>query len=105
VPQVVLPHLGHRRTGMTDSLSSMDSVDGRRTHGICYIHIRRGDLPALLVSFFHLHHIPDTESCAGELRPDIAPAFVLVRFVATWGALELVDEGTGEIDLLCVCHK
>ena len=80
-------------------------VDERRTHGICYIHIRWGNLPALPVSFFHFHHIPDTESCSAELRPDIAPAFVLVRFVATWVALKLVNEGAGEIDLFCMCHK
>jgi hypothetical protein len=87
---------------MTDSLSRMDRVDDRRTHSICYIHIRWGNLPALLVSLFHFHHIPDTESCFAELRPDIAPAFVLVRFATIWVALKLVNKGAREIDLFCV---
>ena len=76
-----------------------------RTHGFCYIHVRGGNLLALLVSDFHLSHIPDAEGCTIELRPDVAPSFVLVRLVAIWVPVEFMNERTREIDFLRVCHS
>jgi hypothetical protein len=48
------------------------------THDVCYIHVRWGNLLALLINYFHFLHIPDAESCAAELRPDFTPAFIIV---------------------------
>ena len=80
---------------------------GGWTHGVydvCCIHVRRGNLLAPLVSSIHLRHIPDTGICVAKLRPDIALAFGLVRLVAIWVALEFVNEGVREINLLRVRH-
>ena len=74
-----------------------------RTHDILDAYIRRGDFPALVVRNFDLLHIPDTESCARELRPDFAPPFVFVRLVSIRVPVEFVDEETREIDLNRVC--
>lgn len=86
-------------------LSRVKEIDKRLTHGFCYVYVRRRHLLALLVSNFYFPHIPDTESCAIELCPDITPAIVLVGFLSIRVPVEFMKEGTREIYLLSVCHS
>ena len=75
-----------------------------QTHGFCHIHIRWWNLLALLISYFHFPHIPDAESCAVELRPDIMPGAVLERPLTIRVPVNLVHERAREIDFLRVRH-
>ena len=54
------------------------------------------------MSDFYFHHIPDSESCAIKLRPDITPLLVLVRLVAVCIPVEHLNEGAREIYFLRV---
>ena len=74
------------------------------THSLSHINIRRRDLFALLVGYFHFPHVPNTESSAIKLRPDIMPTCVM-GFLAIRIPFEFVHEGTREIYLLRVCHS
>ena len=58
-----------------------------------------------LPNHFPFPRIPDTEGCAAELRPDIAPVSALVILViqtTIWPPFERVNEGAREIDFLRV---
>jgi hypothetical protein len=62
------------------------------THGFCYgDHVRWWDFLAPFASFLPLPPIPDTESRAAELRPDI-----------TQGPATILNEGASEIYFLRV---
>ena len=100
----MLGHLERGQTGKKGSLSRVDNGDGRTTHCFCYVHVGWRNFFALLISYFHLPHVPNTESRPIELRPDVTPALVLVRFLPIRVPLKSVHKWTGKVYLLRVSH-
>lgn len=50
--------------------------NGKRTHSILCIDVRRGDFPPLLTSFFDLCHIPNAQCRPSQLCPHVYPSLV-----------------------------
>lgn len=100
----MLKHLKRGRTGDVGFVQSHREQVKGLTHGVRDVYIRRGDPLVLSIRNFYFLHIPDTKSWSRELRPDLTPAFVLVRLVPILVPVEFVNESAREISLLLVCE-
>ena len=78
--------------------------DSLVTDSIGNVQIRRGSLCAPFARLLDLVHIPKTKSCSPKLTPYSAPWFIFANNATVCLALDVLDEGAREVDLVGMCR-
>lgn len=70
------------------------------TYSIGYVNVRWRNLFAMLIGLLDLFHVPYTQRCSSELRPDIRPSLVLRGSMPVGLSLDPSYQRPREIDFV-----